>query len=62
MYGKKMGGAAKGAAKAPVSKAKAKTMMKEGEIGGKKMTPKQKGLFGAIAGGAYKGKKPTKKG
>lgn len=50
----------KGDAKAPVSKAKAKLMVKEGEIGGKAMTPKQKGLFGAIAGGAYKGKAKKK--
>lgn len=47
MYGKK----------APVGKAKAKKMMKEGEIGGKAMTPKQKGLFGAVAGGNFKGTK-----
>lgn len=43
--------------KAPVGKAKAKKMMKDGEIKGKKMTPKQKGLFGAIAGGNFKKQK-----
>ena len=34
------------------SKHKAKEMLKHGEVGGKKLTKKQKGLFGAIAGGA----------
>lgn len=30
---------------------KAKTILKEGNIGGKPLTPKQRGLFGARAGG-----------
>ena len=37
--------------KKPVSKTKARTILREGEIGGKKLTPKQKGFFGALAGG-----------
>jgi len=35
-----------------LSKKKAKIMLKEGKVRGKKLTRKQKGLFGLIAGGA----------
>ena len=38
------------------SKHKAKEMLKHGEVGGKKLSKKQKGLFGVIASG----KKPTR--
>lgn len=38
--------------KGAVSKAKAKEILKHGEVQGKPLTPKQKGLFGARAGGA----------
>jgi hypothetical protein len=31
---------------------KAKTILSDGTVRGKKLTPKQRGLFGAIAGGA----------
>lgn len=37
---------------ADISKEKAKIILKEGEIGGKPITKKQKGFFGARAGGA----------
>jgi len=40
----------------PVSKKKAKKILKHGKVRGKKLSKKQKGLFGLIAGG----KKPTK--
>lgn len=43
--------------KAPVSRVKAKRMLKEGTAHGKKLSKKQKGMFGAIAGGNYKGTK-----
>ena len=39
--------------KAPVTKAKAKKILKDGKIGGKKITPRQRGLFGSIAGGTF---------
>lgn len=39
-----------------MNREKAKIMMKEGEVHGKPLTSKQKGLFGLIAGG----KKPTR--
>ena len=35
----------------PVSRPKAKQIMKEGAIGGKDLTKKQEGLFGLVAGG-----------
>jgi len=38
------------------TRAKAKEMLKDGKIGGKKITPKQKRYFGWVAGG-----KKTKK-
>jgi hypothetical protein len=41
----------------PPTKSKAKKMLHEGTIGGKKITKKQRGLFGLIASG----KKPTKR-
>ena len=34
-----------------LSKSKAKTILREGEIGGKALTKKQKGFFGARAAG-----------
>ena len=44
-----------GSHKAPVSKHKAGEILKHGEVGGKPLTEKQKGLFGAIRGGTYRG-------
>ena len=41
----------KTAKRTPVSKTKARQILREGEIGGKKLTEKQKRLFGLIAGG-----------
>lgn len=38
------------------SKEKAKEILRHGEVRGEPLTPKQKGLFGLIAGG----KKPTR--
>lgn len=35
-----------------LTRAKAKQILREGEIGGKSLTRKQKGFFGARAGGA----------
>jgi hypothetical protein len=41
-----------------LSKQKAKKMLKHGKVRGKALTKKQKGLFGAVAGGKSKrGKK-----
>ena len=40
----------------PASKAKAAEMLRHGEVNGKPLTEKQKGLFGLIASG----KKPTR--
>ena len=37
--------------KPPVSKAKARKILRDGEINGKPLTPKQEGFFGAIVGG-----------
>ena len=34
-----------------LTKAKAKKILRDGEIGGKKLTKKQRGFFGHIAGG-----------
>ena len=48
-------------AKKVVSKAKAKKILKEGIIRGKKLTPKQKRFFGARAGGAPVKRKAKKK-
>lgn len=42
---------------AKLTKAKAKKILKDKTIRGKKLTKKQKGLFGAIAGGKKKRKK-----
>ena len=39
-----------------LTKAKAKIILKEGVVRGKKLTKKQKGFFGARAGGAKKKK------
>ncbi len=38
--------------KKPISKAKAKKILREGKIGEKPLTKKAKGFFGARAGGA----------
>jgi hypothetical protein len=38
----------------PITKAKAKKILKEGKARGKKLTKAQKGFFGARAGGARK--------
>ena len=37
--------------KRPVSKAKARKILHDKEVGGRKLTSKQRGLFGAIASG-----------
>ena len=37
--------------KAPVSRSKARKMLKHGTVRGKRLTVKQRGLFDAIAGG-----------
>ena len=39
--------------KSPVTKSKAKTILREGTARGKKLTAKQKRFFGAIAGGSF---------
>lgn len=39
------------ARKAPVTKAKAKKILRDGEIRGKKLTARQKRFFGLLAGG-----------
>jgi len=39
------------------TKAKAKKILRHGEIGGKPLTKRQKGFFGARAGGAPKSRK-----
>ena len=44
--------AGKGSKKGTVSQAKAKEIMKHGEVHGKPLTDAQKGFFGARAGGA----------
>ena len=43
-----------------VTKKKAKEILRHGEIGGKPLTKKQKGFFGARAGGAP-ARKPARK-
>jgi hypothetical protein len=43
---------ARDAAKRPVSQAKAGEILKHGEVGGRPLTEKQRGFFGAIRGGA----------
>ncbi len=47
--------------KKKLTKAKAKLILSEGIIRGKPLTTKQKGFFGAIAGGTVKKKKRKKK-
>lgn len=42
--------------KAPVSKKKARTILREGRARGKKLTARQKRFFGAIAGGSFRKK------
>lgn len=44
-------------AKAPVTKKKAGKILKHKTIRGKALTKKQRGMFGAIKGGTYKGKR-----
>jgi hypothetical protein len=41
--------------KTPVSKAKAGEILSHGSVHGKPLTKAQKGLFGAIRGGSYRG-------
>lgn len=48
-------------AKHKITKAKAKEILRHGEIGGKKLTKRQKGFFGARAGGAPVKRKRRKK-
>jgi len=43
-----------------LTKAKAKKMLRENQAQGKPLTKKQKGYFGAVAGGQSKGPKPKK--
>ena len=38
---------------APVSRAKAEKILEDGTIGGKTITPKQRGMFASIASGKY---------
>ena len=45
----------------PPSRDKAKKMLKEGRAQGKALTKKQKGYFGAIAGGNSTGAKSKRK-
>ncbi len=40
-----------------LSKAKAKKMLRHGKVRGKKLTPKQKRMMGAVAGGQPQRKK-----
>lgn len=40
-----------------LTKKKAKTILREGEVRGKKLTKRQRGLFGLVASG----KKPTRR-
>lgn len=42
--------------KAPVSKRKAGKILRHGTIRGKKISKKQRGFFGSIKSGTYKGK------
>ena len=43
------------------SRAKAKEMLSHGEVGGKALTGKQKGFFGALAGGSkMRGRRPLR--
>lgn len=44
-----------------LTKKKAKIILTEGSVRGKKLTKKQKGFFGAIAGGAKMVKHPAEK-
>lgn len=44
-------------AKKKLTKAKAKKILRHGTVRGKKLTKKQKGFFGARAGGARRKKK-----
>ena len=46
---------------AKLTKAKAKKILREGSIGGKKLTKKQKGFFGARVGGAPVSRKKRRK-
>ena len=39
--------------KPPVSRAKAGMILEEGQIGGRPLSEAQKGLFGAVRGGAF---------
>lgn len=41
----------------PVSKSKAAHILRDASVMGHPLTDKQRGLFGTIAGGNYKGKK-----
>lgn len=48
-------------ARKKLTKAKAKLILREGKIRGKKLTPAQKGFFGARAGGVPIKKKRKKR-
>jgi len=41
-----------GAKRRPVSAAKARTILHEGKVHGKKITPRQRRFFGAVSSGA----------
>ena len=48
--------------KAPVSAAKAKKILSDGEVNGKTLTEQQKKFFGRLAGGAKRVRKPKTRG
>jgi len=47
--------------KAPVTQAKAKKILKDGEVNGKPLTEKQRKFFGRLAGGAKRIRVPKKR-
>jgi len=44
-----------------LSKTKAKKILRDGEVQGRELTSKQRGYFGAVAGGANPGGPPRKR-
>lgn len=51
----------RGTTKAPVSPVKARKMLRDGEVGGRPMTSRQRRFFGRIAGGAKTVRKNARK-
>lgn len=51
----------KGTAKAPVTPAKAREILRDGMVHGRPLTPKQEKFFGRIAGGAKTVLKSTRR-